>query len=116
MLSQLKDIIPGAKYWPRFTKNRSEQFEARYVSVEVLASPSIFLKGMEGSIIPVPVAHGEGFADFSTTGSLKMLKRQGLIGLKYVDNHGKTTERYPFNPNGSVEGITALQQKMVELQ
>jgi phosphoribosylformylglycinamidine synthase len=111
MLSQLKDIIPGAKHWPRFSKNLSEQFEARYVSVEVLASPSIFLNGMEGSVIPVPVAHGEGFADFSSTGSLRMLKRQKLIGLRYVDNYGKNTERYPYNPNGSVEGITGLSTK-----
>jgi phosphoribosylformylglycinamidine synthase len=108
MLSQLKDIIPGAEHWPFFTRNRSEQFEARYVTVEILDSPSIFFKGMEGSRLGIPVAHGEGFANFSETGSMEESKKSGLVSARYVDNRGQATERYPYNPNGSPEGITAL--------
>jgi phosphoribosylformylglycinamidine synthase len=108
MISQLKEIIPGADHWPEFTSNRSEQFEARYVTVEVLPSPSIFLKGMEGSRIGIPVAHGEGFANFESTGSQDALTSGGLVSVRYVDNYGNPTERYPLNPNGSAEGITGL--------
>jgi len=108
MISQLKDIIPGAALWPAFTGNRSEQFEARFVTVEVLPSPSIFLKGMEGSRIGIPVAHGEGFANFEVTGSRESVTEGGLVSLRYVDNVGRATERYPFNPNGSAAGITGL--------
>jgi len=106
MLSQLKDIIPGAEHWPEFTRNISEQFEARFVTVEVMPSPSIFMKGMEGSKIGIPVAHGEGLADFANTGSKDAT--EGLVSLRYVDNLGKATERYPFNPNGSPDGMTGL--------
>ena len=108
MMSQLKGIIPGAEHWPEFTKNRSEQFEGRYVTIEILNSPSIFFKGMEGSIVPIPVAHGEGFANFSKTGSLDKITKEGLACARYVDNYGKATERYPYNPNGSNAGLTAL--------
>jgi len=108
MLSQLKGIIPGAEHWPFFTRNRSEQFEARYVTVEILNSPSIFFKGMEGSRLGIPVAHGEGFANFSETGSMVDWKKSGLVSARYVDNRGLATERYPYNPNGSPEGITAV--------
>lgn len=108
MVSQLKEIIPGAAHWPAFTRNRSEQFEARYVTVEVLPSPSVLLRGMEGSRIGIPVAHGEGFANFAATGSLSESERLGLITLRYVDNQGLPTDRYPLNPNGSPGGITGL--------
>lgn len=111
MMSLLKDIIPGAQDWPVFLRNRSEQFEARYVTVELKDSPSIFFKGMVGSKIPIPVAHGEGLVDFTKTGDYDNLKELNLISAVYVDNYGKPTERYPFNPNGSVDGITALTTK-----
>ena len=108
MMSQLKAIIPGAEHWPEFTKNKSEQFEARYVTLEITKSPSIFFKGMEGSIIPIPVAHGEGFANFARTGSLDSIAKQGLACARYVNNYHKPTEQYPYNPNGSSGGLTAL--------
>ncbi len=108
MVSQLKDIIPGAAHWPVFTRNRSEQFEARYVTIEVLESPSVLLKGMAGSRIGIAVAHGEGFADFSRTGSAVGVKGAGLATLRYVDGWGQATERYPYNPNGSAGGLTGL--------
>lgn len=108
MMSQLKDIIPGASHWPAFRRNRSEQFEARYVTVEVAESPSVLLRGMEGSRLGIPVAHGEGFADFNSTGSIAGVKSEELVSLRYVDNHGKITERYPLNPNGSPEGVTGV--------
>jgi phosphoribosylformylglycinamidine synthase len=108
MFVQLKSIIPGAEHWPLFLRNRSERFEARFVTLEFVPSPSIFFKGMEGSRICVPTAHGEGRADFSETGSLEEIKQLGLVSARYVDNYGRPTERYPYNPNGSPEGITAL--------
>jgi phosphoribosylformylglycinamidine synthase len=108
MMSQLKGIIPGAESWPEFTKNKSEQFEARYVTVEILPTPSIFFKDMEGSRVPIPVAHGEGFANFDSTGSFDMILKNGLAAMRFVDNYGRPTERYPFNPNGSTDGLTAL--------
>ncbi len=108
MMSQLKDIIPGAEHWPAFTRNRSEQFEARYVTLEIMPSPSIFMKGMEGSRLAIPVAHGEGYANFAVTGSRDAVSDGGLITARYVDNYGKPTERYPLNPNGSEGGITGL--------
>ncbi len=108
MMSQLKDIIPGAEHWPRFTRNRSEQFEARFVTVEIMPSPSILFDGMEGSRLGIPVAHGEGFADFSSTGSRQSILEHGLMAVRYVDNIGEPSERYPFNPNGSPGGMTGL--------
>ena len=108
MLAQLKGISPGAEHWPFFSRNRSERFEARFVTLEITPSPSIFFKGMEGSRLGIPTAHGEGRADFSETGSLEEVKRRGLVSARYVDNTGRPTERYPYNPNGSPEGITAL--------
>ena len=104
MMSQLKAIIPGAEHWPRFLRNRSEQFEARTALLEVVDSPSIFLRGMEGSRIPVAVAHGEGRAEFD--GAID--KAAALVALRYVDGDGNATERYPLNPNGSPDGITGL--------
>ncbi|HSX46773.1 MAG TPA: phosphoribosylformylglycinamidine synthase [Patescibacteria group bacterium] len=102
MLSALKSLIPGAQQWPRFLRNTSEQFEARLVQVKLTESPSIFFQGMAGSILPVPVAHGEGRAVFED----KALA--SLVAGQFVDSFGHVTERYPYNPNGSVRGVTAL--------
>jgi len=107
MFSQLRDMIPGAAHWPRFYRNRSEQFEARYSAVEVLESPSLFLQGMAGSKLPIAVAHGEGRAVFDSAAAEVMLA-EGLVGLRYVDNRGNATEHYPENPNGSPLGITGV--------
>jgi phosphoribosylformylglycinamidine synthase len=104
MLAALSPIIPGAQDWPKFTRNRSEQFEARLSQVEVLASPSIFFQGMQGSRLPIAVAHGEGYADFSQRGDAA--KVQAV--MRYVDHHGQPTEAYPLNPNGSPGGLTAV--------
>jgi phosphoribosylformylglycinamidine synthase len=99
MMSQLRDLIPGASSWPNFIKNNSEQFEARLVMVEVMDSPSVMFKGMNGSKIPVVVAHGEGrTSNDSHTNA----------ALRYVDNAGAATETYPFNPNGSTNGLTGF--------
>jgi phosphoribosylformylglycinamidine synthase len=108
MVSLLKEIIPGADAWPRFTRNRVEQFEARYVTVEVMDSPSILLKGMAGSRIPIPVAHGEGFTNFELSGSLDKIHSSSLASLRYVNHEGLPTERYPLNPNGSPGGLTGV--------
>ncbi len=104
MMAALAPMIPGAQAWPKFTRNKSEQFEARLSLVEVLASPSIFFDGMAGSRIPIAVAHGEGFADFSQRGDAKAVHR----AMRFVDHHGTPTEAYPFNPNGSPDGLTAV--------
>ena len=108
MISQLKDIIPGAEHWPQFVRNRSEQFEARYANVEVMESPSIFFKGMEGSLLPIPVAHGEGRADFSATGDFEKCLTGDQITARYIDFNGEPTETYPANPNGSPAGATGF--------
>ena len=108
MMSHLKDMIPGAGHWPRFMRNRSEQFEARFSLVEVLASPSILLADMAGSRMPIAVAHGEGRAEFATAAAAQQSLDAGLVALRYVDHYGEATERYPFNPNGSPLGITGL--------
>ena len=106
MMSKLHDIIPGADNWADFTRNQSEQFEARFVMVEVQDSPSIFFSGMAGSRMPVVVSHGEGYADFG--GSKRLAAAQPLVALRYVDHGGNATETYPLNPNGSPQGITGL--------
>ncbi len=108
MLSALKEIIPGAELWPRFLKNRSEQFEARLVTVKLNRSPSIFFKDLHNSRLLVPVAHGEGRAVFPSAVQMRQALSQGLIAAQYVDNSGHVTERYPFNPGGSPKGTTAL--------
>jgi phosphoribosylformylglycinamidine synthase len=108
MMSNLSGIIPGAEAWPKFTRNQSEQYEARLVMAEVLASPSIFTQGMEGSQLPIAIAHGEGFANFTQQGNLEQLQKQGLSALRFVDNNGKPTETYPMNPNGSPGGLTGV--------
>ncbi|HYF19416.1 MAG TPA: phosphoribosylformylglycinamidine synthase, partial [Ramlibacter sp.] len=104
MLAELADIIPGAQAWPRFTTNRSERYEARLSLVEVLASPSIFFDGMAGSRLPIAVAHGEGFANFAHRGDAA----KAIPAMRFIDNHGQPTEAYPFNPNGSPGGLTAV--------
>ena len=101
MLSQLAELIPGAAHWPRFRRNLSDQFEARLSLVEVQDSPSILLRGMAGARLPIAVAHGEGRAEFAG-------EPTGPISLRYVDHHGRVTETYPMNPNGSPQGITGL--------
>ncbi len=106
MMSNLHEIIPGAEHWAHFSRNQSEQFEARFVMVEVQPSPSILFDGMAGSRMPIVVAHGEGYADFSNADKLKAA--QPLVSLRYVDNYGSPTETYPLNPNGSPQGITGL--------
>jgi phosphoribosylformylglycinamidine synthase len=104
MMSNLKSIIPGAHAWPKFTRNKSEQFEARFGMVEVLDSPSIFFDGMAGTMAPIAIAHGEGYADFSRTGDIDAVVK----AMRFVDNRGAATEAYPFNPNGSPQGLTAV--------
>jgi len=106
MMSNLHEIIPGADHWPHFVRNRSEQFEARFVMTEIVRSPSILLAGMEGSRFPVATAHGEGYAEFASRKQLAAARP--FVSLRYVDNYGKPTQRYPFNPNGSPDGITGL--------
>ncbi len=104
MFAELADIIPGADAWPRFTTNRSERFEARLSQVEVLESPSLFFAGMAGSRLPIAVAHGEGFANFAYRGDAA----RAIAAMRFVDNRGGATEAYPFNPNGSPGGLTAV--------
>jgi phosphoribosylformylglycinamidine synthase len=104
MFAELADIIPGAQAWPRFTTNRSERFEARLAMVEVLDSPSLFFQGMAGARLPIAVAHGEGYPDFARRGD----EAQVVRALRFVDNHGRPTERYPFNPNGGAGGLTGV--------
>jgi phosphoribosylformylglycinamidine synthase len=105
MMSNLRSLIPGAAGWPHFVRNRSEQFEARFVMVRVERSPSLFFQGMEGSRMPIAVAHGEGYAEFER---LVQMGATDLVCLRFVDNRGEPTEVYPLNPNGSPQGITGL--------
>jgi phosphoribosylformylglycinamidine synthase len=104
MLSQLKELIPGAENWPKFLKNTSEQFEARLATVRINESPSLFFRGMAGSYLPIPVAHGEGRAYFEDGTQLDTT----LLPLQYVDNAHAATQQYPANPNGSPQGATAF--------
>ena len=106
MMSNLRDLIPGAANWPHFVRNRSEQFEARFVMLEVQSAPSLFFRGMEGSRIPVALAHGEGYAEFRDAAELAAA--QPDVALRFVDHRGTPTERYPYNPNGSPQGIAGL--------
>ncbi|UDG82277.1 Phosphoribosylformylglycinamidine synthase [Candidatus Vallotia cooleyia] len=104
MMTSLASMIPGAQAWPRFVRNYSEKFESRFSFVQIEKSPSIFFSGLEGSRLPVAVAHGEGYADFSQQGDLSSVQ----VAMRYIDHHGEVTERYPFNPNGSPQGITSI--------
>ena len=108
MMSNLHEIIPGTEHWPHFVRNRSEQFEARLAMVEVLESPSLFFSGMAGSRMPIAVSHGEGYAEFSDAQAVQTALANKLVSMRFVDNAGKPTEIYPFNPNGSPQGITGL--------
>ncbi|MEM9531868.1 MAG: phosphoribosylformylglycinamidine synthase [Pseudomonadota bacterium] len=106
MMAALAELIPGSDGWPRFLRNRSEQFEARLSLVEITDSPSVLLAGMQGSRLPVAVAHGEGRAQFDQSGSVDALGRR--LALRYVTNDGRPAQRYPANPNGSPSGITGV--------
>ncbi|PZL97265.1 phosphoribosylformylglycinamidine synthase [Pantoea sp. ARC607] len=108
MMSNLRELIPGSDLWPRFVRNQSERFEARFSLVEVAASPSLLLDGMAGSHMPIAVSHGEGFVEVRDAAHLAALESKGLVALRFVDNFGKVTETYPANPNGSPNGITAV--------
>jgi phosphoribosylformylglycinamidine synthase len=104
MMSQLRELIPGAEHWPQFARNRSEQFEARFVMVEIVPSPSLFFSGMEGSRMAIATAHGEGRALFDSTEA----RARAIVALRFVDHRGAPAKLYPLNPNGSPEGITGL--------
>jgi phosphoribosylformylglycinamidine synthase len=108
LLAAFKELIPGAQNWPAFLRNTSEQFEARLVTAKINDTPSIFFKGMAGSVLPIPTAHGEGRTQFDTEQQMKKALSDNLVAMQYVDNYGKVTEQYPANPNGSEQGITAL--------
>jgi phosphoribosylformylglycinamidine synthase len=108
MLSNLKDIIPGSEHWPRFVQNKSERFEARFSLVEIQESPSVLFKGMAGSRMPIAVSHGEGHTEFSSDEAIDAANNSGTVSMRYINNYGDVTETYPANPNGSVDGITAL--------
>jgi phosphoribosylformylglycinamidine synthase len=106
MMSNLREMIPGTAHWPHFVRNASEQFEARLVLVEVVTSPSLFFSGMEGSRLPVATAHGEGYTEFHDAAQLAAA--QSLVAMRFIDHRGKATESYPYNCNGSPQGITGL--------
>ena len=108
MMSTLKDLIPGTEHWPRFVRNRSEQFEARLALVRVQESPSIMLAGMAGSHLPIAVAHGEGRAEFASDAALAGCEDSGQIAMRYLENNLEVASAYPANPNGSPNGITGL--------
>ncbi|TDS97104.1 phosphoribosylformylglycinamidine synthase [Rahnella sp. BIGb0236] len=108
MMSNLKELIPGAEHWPRFVRNLSDRFEARFSLVEVTASPSMFMQGMAGSRMPIAVSHGEGHVEVRDAAHLAQIEHSNLVALRFVDNNGQATENYPANPNGSPNGITAV--------
>jgi phosphoribosylformylglycinamidine synthase len=108
MLALLRELIPGAQHWPRFLRNRSEQFEARVSLVQIEQSPSVLLASMAGSWLPVAVAHGEGRPQFASEHDLQQCRDQRLIAFRYIDNRGQVARDYPANPNGSLDGIAAL--------
>lgn len=125
MMSALHSIIPGSGHWPRFVQNRSERFEARLVSVKIDQSPSVLFAGMEGSVIPLVTAHGEGYAEFADAEAAKRCSESGLVCARFIDNKQALalaqsrrnpadeggsiyTEQYPLNPNGSPFGMTAF--------
>jgi phosphoribosylformylglycinamidine synthase len=108
MMATLSDLIPGAAHWPRLSRNRSEQYEARLVQVRIEPSPSLFLADMAGSTMPIVVAHGEGRADFSRQGNAGQLVSGGLVAMRYVDAAGQVATQYPANPNGSPDGLAGF--------
>ena len=107
-MSAIKSLIPGAGHWPEFVRNHSEQYEARQVMVKIEQSPSLFFERMTGSEFPVVVAHGEGQAEFGSEEDYLAAESSNLIAARFIDNLGQVTQRYPYNPNGSSGGITAL--------
>ncbi len=107
MLADLADQLPGAAHWPRFVRNRSEQFEAREVMLGIQDSPSIFFQGMTGSRIPVATSHGEGRAELDAA-KLAAIEQAGLVAARFVDGRGAVATTYPANPNGSPGGVAAL--------
>ncbi len=108
MFAALKEIVPGASNWPRFVRNRGEQFEGRFSLVELQPSPSIFLAGMDGSMLPIAVAHGEGRAEFASDAAAKAFNDSGLVAARYIEGDRKVATTYPANPNGSPFGIAAI--------
>jgi phosphoribosylformylglycinamidine synthase len=112
MLAALRELIPGTEAWPAFVRNASEQFEARTAAVEIVDSKAVLLDGMAGSRLPIAVAHGEGRAEYVDSGADPAagarLARAGQVALRYIDHYGNATERYPYNPNGSPDGVTGL--------
>ncbi len=108
MMSNLHTIIPGSDHWPHFVQNRSERYEGRLVSVKIEPSPSVLFRGMEGSVIPIVTAHGEGYAEFKDAAAAQDCSESGLVAARFVNNRHEVTEQYPLNPNGSPFGITAL--------
>ncbi|MDC0725380.1 phosphoribosylformylglycinamidine synthase [Phytobacter diazotrophicus] len=108
MMSNLRELVPGSELWPRFVRNHSDRFEARFSLVEVTQSPSLLLQGMVGSQMPIAVSHGEGRVEVRDDAHLAQLESKGLVALRFVDNFGKVTQTYPANPNGSPNGITAV--------
>ena len=108
MLAQMAELVPQAEHWPRFVRNRSEQFEGRVVMVKVAENSSPWLHGMQGSVMSVAVAHGEGRAEFAAAEDLKELNQRGQVALNYVDSQHQLTERYPHNPNGASQGLAGL--------
>ncbi|HEY4301903.1 MAG TPA: phosphoribosylformylglycinamidine synthase [Candidatus Didemnitutus sp.] len=108
MMSSLHSIIPGSGHWPRFVQNLSERYEGRFVSVRIERSPSVLFAGMEGSVIPIVTAHGEGYAEFASPDAARACSESGFVCARYVDNHHQPTETYPLNPNSSPFGLTAL--------
>ncbi|MBS0057161.1 phosphoribosylformylglycinamidine synthase [Yersinia sp. Marseille-Q3913] len=108
MMSNLRELIPGAEHWPRFVRNLSDRFEARFSLVEVASSPSLFMQDMAGSRMPIAVSHGEGQVEVRDAAHLAALQQHNLVALRFVDNYGAVTEQYPANPNGSAQGITAV--------
>ncbi|HEU4781200.1 MAG TPA: phosphoribosylformylglycinamidine synthase [Steroidobacteraceae bacterium] len=108
MFAALKEIIPGAQAWPRFVRNRGEQFEGRFSLVELRPSPSIFLAGMDGSMLPIAVAHGEGRAEFMSDEAARAFSASSLVAARYIEGNRSIATRYPANPNGSPFGIAAI--------
>jgi phosphoribosylformylglycinamidine synthase len=106
MMSQLREMIPGAAHWPAFVRNLSEQFEARLPLVEIIETPSVLFRGMAGSRLPVVVSHGEGYTEY--VDAAQQVRAQAFVAMRYVDHRGQATERYPFNPNGSPGGASAF--------
>jgi phosphoribosylformylglycinamidine synthase len=108
MLSSIKQLVPGADHWPRFLRNTSEQYEARFVMVEISSEKSVLFKDMQGSRLPVSTAHGEGRAVFDYDESAQALKQNNQVCVRFIDHSGMVTERYPLNPNGSQGGLTGF--------